>query len=264
MAEDELPVSLAGRPRIGITSGTNPGQWGPEGNLWKTLKIAVEDAGGEGIWVGAADFPDLGPERFGEALNGLDGLLLAGGPDLVPEDGVYVDLPYADGSDTALLEAYHLSIEPGRDVYEVPLARRALELDMPVFGICRGFQLLNVAAGGRLIPDLRTGLRHCAYSETVSAAHLIRSRPGSRMDELYGQGFVPINSRHHQGVVPELLAPGLEATAFAPDGIVEAVEDPERPWRFAVQWHPERPEEAALYERDRSLFRAFVKECRRR
>ncbi|MBW3625777.1 MAG: gamma-glutamyl-gamma-aminobutyrate hydrolase family protein [Armatimonadetes bacterium] len=235
------------------------------GGLWRTLQLAVEDAGGEGVWLGAAMFPEVESGRFDEALERIDGLLLTGGYDLSPVEGIYVDVPPSpDPEDPRLKEKFRLDTEPERDAYELPLARRALDLDMPVFGICRGFQLLNVAAGGRLIADLKTDIRHRAFSDLVSSSHPIAPAVGSQMAEIYGEKDVPINSRHHQGATPDLLAPGLEATALAPDGIVEAMEDPKRPWRFAVQWHPERPEEAALYERDRALFRAFIEQTRKR
>jgi putative glutamine amidotransferase len=246
------------RPRIGITSGT-PAGWNPDGYLWKPLSDSIEDAGGEAVWLGAETFPEPEPAAFSERSEALDGLLLAGGADLEPDRARYEGVP-----DHAEPERLHIETDPRRDAYEIPLLLRALEMDVPVFGICRGFQLFNVACGGKLIPDLRTGLRHRAYSHQVSAAHLLRSSPGGLVDRAVGTGYLPINSRHHQGVTDSIVAPGLRATAHAPDGVVEVLEDPTRPWRFAVQWHPERPQEAILHERDRFLFRTFVHECRRR
>jgi putative glutamine amidotransferase len=253
---------MAGRPKVGITSGRDPKRWSPDGDLWTTLRISIEDAGGEAVWLGPSLFEEGVVSLVDETLNRLDGLLLAGGADLSPAENVYADPPEAEDREAWIAEN-RLAVEPERDAYEVPLARRALELDMPVFGICRGFQLLNVAAGGRLIPDLRTDIRHKAFSDAVSSGHAIRSHADTLIEELYGRESFPINSRHHQGVTPDLVAPGMVTTALAPDGIVEAIEDPERSWRFAVQWHPERPEEATLYERDRRLFRKFVRECRK-
>jgi putative glutamine amidotransferase len=215
--------------------------------------------------VGAGLFPQFDPAFFEAFLENLDGLLLAGGADLVPKSGIYIELaPEDDPGYERQTEELHITSQPGRDAYEVPLVLQALKMDLPIFGICRGFQLLNVACGGRLIADIQTGLRHRAYSQALSSAHLMKPEPGSLAEEGAGGGFVPINSRHHQGVIPEIVAPGLEATAFSTDGIVEVLEDPKRPWRFAVQWHPERTEEETLCRRDRYLFRRFVEQCRRR
>jgi putative glutamine amidotransferase len=249
---------------VGITSGTSKG-WEPQGELWTPLRDGIEEGGGEAVWVGASLFPDADPAAFEAFLQSVDGLLLAGGADLVPRDGIYIGLAPDDDSDfESHVRGLHVVTQPDRDAYEAPLVHKALEMDVPIFGICRGFQLLNVACGGRLIPDLQTGIRHRAYSQQVSSAHLMKPVAGSLAEEGVGSGFVPINSRHHQGVVPEIIAPGLEATAFSTDGIVEVLEDPKRPWRFAVQWHPERTEEATLCVRDRYLFKRFVDECRRR
>jgi putative glutamine amidotransferase len=254
----------ANRPRIGITSGTSEG-WDSHGNLWTPLRDGIEESGGEAVWVGAGLFPQLDPAAFKAFLENLDGLLLAGGADLVPQPGIYVGMVSEDDPsyDDQIAEL-HITSQPDRDAYESPLVHQALEMDMPIFGICRGFQLLNVACGGRLVPDLKTGIRHRAYSQALSSAHLMKPEAGSLAEGEVGGGYVPINSRHHQGVFPGIVAPGLEATAFSPDGVVEVLEDPKRPWRFAVQWHPERTEEETLCRRDRYLFRWFVEQCRRR
>jgi putative glutamine amidotransferase len=212
------------------------------------------------VWLGASLFPHSDPEAMEETLNRLDGLLLAGGADVDPREAAYF-LP--DGG-TLDPDALHILSEPERDAYELPLARKALERDMPIFGICRGFQVLNVLCGGTLVPDLRTGIRHRAYSEALSSSHLIRTVPGSAIDRLIGGGFAPVNSRHHQGVLDESAAPCFQVTACAHDGIAETLEDPSRPWRFAVQWHPERGQERTLHERDLRIFRLFTEECRRR
>ncbi len=162
------------------------------------------------------------------------------------------------------VKALNLLTQPARDAYELPLAREAVALDMPLPGICQGFQALHLACGGQLIPDIRTGLRHRAFSEPLSAFHLIETVAGSLVEEWVGRGFTSINSRHHQGLTAEMATGGLQPTAFAPDGIVEALEDPKRPWRFGVQWRPERPEEFTLMQRDRRIFQMFVEACRRR
>jgi putative glutamine amidotransferase len=177
----------------------------------------VEDAGGDARVLRPGDRVDL---------DQLDGLLLSGGVDVHP--GHYGQAIEAD-----------LSLDAERDDFEVPLGRAALASDMPVFGICRGFQLMNVLRAGPLIqdlPDHRAG----ESSDSPSGQHDVRVAADSRLAELLGDGDVPVNSRHHQGLTDAELAPGLRATAWSPDGLVEAFEEPGDRFVLAVQWHPER------------------------
>jgi gamma-glutamyl-gamma-aminobutyrate hydrolase PuuD len=136
---------------------------------------------------------------------------------------------------------------------------------MPVLGICRGIQILNVAFGGKLvqhIPGHRNQGQRSAYHEVFIS-------PGSKLAVIVGQGhggFPLVNSRHHQGVLQEGLAQGLRACAYSPrEGIIEAVESHEHPFLVGVQWHPEREEDyqpkGLMAPKFRSLFGAFVRAC---
>ena len=176
----------------------------------------VEDAGGEARVLRPGDRVDL---------DQLDGLLLSGGVDVHPSH-------YGQAVEAELM------LDADRDDFEVPLGKAALGSDLPVFGICRGFQLMNVLKGGPLIQDL-AGHRAGDSSDSPSGEHGVRVAPDSRLAHLLG-GEVPVNSRHHQGLTDAELAPGLRATAWSPDGLVEAFEEPGNRFVLAVQWHPER------------------------
>ena len=192
-------------------------------------------------WLKAADSTvvvvDLYHLTLDSALRVLDdcsGLLLTGGPDLHPGF-------YGRPQDTVLCDD---GIDGKRDTLELLLIGKALESDIPVFGICRGLQVLNVALGGSLyadIPSLVTSdLQHrCAVKETCF--HAISVKEGSYLQLFSHQLEGKVNSNHHQGI--STLADNLSAVAQTPDGIIEAIQ-----WEFAdnkaylmaVQWHPER------------------------
>src|SRR4051794_37642487 len=156
------------RPRIGITASKSA-------FMDRYVKY-VEDAGGDAHVLRPGNSVDL---------EQIDGLLLSGGVDVHPSF-------YGREVEAELM------LDAERDAFEVPLGRAAMESDMPVFGICRGFQLMNVLKGGPLIqdlPDHRAG----ESSDSPSAQHDVRVAPDSRLAELLG-GDVPVNSRHHQGL----------------------------------------------------------------
>lgn len=160
----------------------------------------------------------------------LDGLLLPGGQDVDPHQ--YGEEPHRRID----------SVDPLRDLTEIHLARRALTDDMPIFGICRGCQVLNVAAGGTLYQDLHAqyseeSLRHFQDYAVEWASHGISVKEGSRLRELIGEGHVLVNSYHHQAV--KRIAEGFSVTAVASDGVVEAIESERHTWVLGVQWHPE-------------------------
>jgi putative glutamine amidotransferase len=145
-----------------------------------------------------------------------------------------------------------------RDAHELRLLRQALERGLPVLAICRGHQFLNVAMGGSLVQHIE-GDGHRVDDEGRSRWHTISIR-GGRIGEAYGLGRdLRVNSRHHQTVTDERLAPSLEPFAYSPDGLVEAIESREHLWVVGVQWHPERPEMRPAAD---SLFAAFVAACR--
>ncbi len=242
---------MAHRPRIGITAGSDGLAENGTPRRWLSRYIrAVEAAGAEAVILKPGDGPAEG------LLKGLGGVLFTGGPDVDPKYyGEAVD-PEAG-----------VEIDPERDEFELPLARLALERDLPVLGICRGLQLLNVVLGGRLIQDLPG---HRADSDGRSAFHGLRlDRSGPLAAILGPEGEGPVNSRHHQGVGPaglaDLLVPAAWAEARLRTGeavdLVEAFYGRGFRWLFAVQCHPERADEVpAGY---RNLFAAFVEAARK-
>ena len=139
----------------------------------------------------------------------------------------------------------------------------ALEADLPVLAICRGIQVLNVAAGGTLWQDIASQIPNAAkhdyhpnYPEDYRA-HTIKTVANSRLAEILGEDEMAVNSLHHQAI--DSVGQGLRATAFAPDGIIEAVEGTRARWVVGVQWHPEWLVECD--ERMRGLFASFRQVC---
>lgn len=182
-----------------------------------------------------------------QQLAGLcDGFLFTGGQDVDPR--LYHEEP---------LEGL-VSCCPARDALELPLLRGALAAGKPLLGICRGLQLINAALGGSLYQDLPSqrpsDTAHSQRPPYHRPAHPATLIEGTPLHRLLGAGSLQVNSLHHQGV--KALAPGLQAMATAPDGLVEAFWAPDHPFLWAVQWHPEY-----LYETDpasRGIFSAFV------
>lgn len=174
--------------------------------------------------------------RMGDAdsvVDGLDALVLTGGEDVDPR--FYGEAPHRT------FEA----AEPGRDQFELTLARAALDRGLPLLAICRGVQVLNVAAGGSLVQDIGSdvpgALAHQVDTTPSTIAHEVWVAAGSKLaalmaDRLEGDVLM-VNSRHHQAV--RKLAPGFVASATAPDGVIEAIERPDLPFCVGVQWHPE-------------------------
>ncbi len=167
------------------------------------------------------------------ALDGLDALVLSGGGDVHPQ--LYGDTPHESFS----------AAEPGRDEFEIALARAALDRGMPVLAICRGVQVLNVAAGGTLVQDIPSSvpgaLDHHVTTSPTTVAHEVWVTTGSKLAQLLADRLdgdvLLVNSRHHQAV--KKPAPGFVVSATAPDGVIEAIERPDLPFVIGVQWHPE-------------------------
>jgi len=171
-----------------------------------------------------------------EALRGLDGLLLTGGDDVAP-------VRYGETAHSAVQEA-----EPGRDEFELALVTAARAQKLPIFAICRGIQVLNVACGGTLVQDIPSqvpgALAHSLPvppNQSYSLAHEVWIDKDSLLSRLMRDRLADdtceVNSRHHQAVKD--VAPGFKVSATAPDGIVEAIEDPSTLFCLGVQWHPE-------------------------
>jgi putative glutamine amidotransferase len=157
--------------------------------------------------------------------------------------------------------------EPGRDTYELELARQAAEANVPLFAICRGIQVLNVARGGTLVQDIPSELPDAVSHELretpFAIAHDVWIADGTLLHELLRDRIdgdvCPVNSRHHQAV--QKLGTGLIVSATAPDGVIEAVEDPTKRFCLGVQWHPENFYRTGEF---RALFEAFVAAARER
>jgi putative glutamine amidotransferase len=188
-------------------------------------------------------------------LDVLDGVLLTGGGDIDP-------VLYGEERHPTVDDA-----EPGRDEFELDLARRAMESDMPLLAICRGAQVLNVAAGGTLVQDIpsaiETELTHTLKDPKDCIAHAIRITRGSRLHEALGTGVdaacsCRVNSRHHQSV--GRLGRDLVASAVAGDGVIEAIEAPRATFCLGVQWHPENFWRTGEF---RELFQGFLEAAER-
>ena len=208
---------------------------------------AVVNAGGAPVLI-----PLTNDSRvLDEILSKIDGLILSGGGDIHA---------------SFFNESVHPSVEScdlERDSYELYVIRKAVEKQMPVLGICRGQQALNVALGGSLIQDIPSQLpestiRHNQAEERHIATHDVRIDPSSKLYQWLKQETIPVNSFHHQAV--KNLAPGLETAATSEDGIIEAVESTEGKSILGVQWHPEN---LAIAGDDtmRTLFRHLVSEA---
>ncbi len=194
------------------------------------------------------------------------GLLVPGGWDVHPSH--YDRLPDDEGLPIdQLMRKYRIKCEPVRDESELPLIGRAIELGLPVLAICRGIQSLNVVLARKLVPDIArcipNALRHRSTGPAVSFSHEVSIEPRSLIERVYGTTALTVNTRHHQGIVPDMVPPGMRVTATAPDGIVEAVESRDSRFIVGVQWHPERKKDAFIHDISGPLFGAFVDACRR-
>jgi putative glutamine amidotransferase len=190
-----------------------------------------------------------------DVVRRANGLMLTGGGDVDP--ALYGETPHA---------TYQPS-EPGRDEYELALIKAAAKAALPIFAICRGMQVLNVALGGTLIQDIPSmvngAVHHSVPEPRFAIAHEVWVSAGSRLgslmaDKLEGE-TCQVNSRHHQAV--NTVAPGWDVTGTAPDGVVEAIEQPGEIFRLAVQWHPENFWRTGEF---RPLFESFIEAARQR
>jgi putative glutamine amidotransferase len=228
------------RPRIGITRGlssTKPVDEVPA--TYQNYHARVREAGGEPVDLHPA--LETPPEQL---LDGLDGIVVSGGPDINP--AVY-------GQDVHPETA---GISDARDALELGLIRAAMARDLPVFAICRGHQALNVACGGPLLQHIE-GDGHRAHDGGMgdSRFHDLAIAEDSKLARILGRTAMQTNSRHHQAVTQDGIAPGLIPTAWSPDGLVEGMESPAHRWVVGVQWHPERPE---VMDDFRALFDEFI------
>lgn len=241
---------MTGRPLIGVTTSevrvaenVQPTREGepPQREMALGLRYlrAVESAGGIPVVM-----PPLRPDAIDSLMDRLSGLCLSGGPDLDPETYGASRHPQLGPTEREL------------DRLELAVIRRADEIGMPILAICRGAQALNVARGGSLhqhLPDRDGALPHRQRAPGDEPTHPVEIATGTRVGGLLGASRLEVNSFHHQA--PDQLGAGLYAAAWAPDGVVEALESTGSRFVVGVQWHAEC---LAEREPEASLFAAFV------
>lgn len=226
------------KPIIGITCG-HTAKSGGRYYVNEPYVRCIEKAGGMPLLIPAMK-DDLDIKGL---LQSMDGILLPGGVDIDPVH--FGEEPLEGLGD----------VEPEWDRLELFVARLALEWDLPILGICRGIQLLNVAAGGSLYQDISSQvnaqrIQHRQKAPRWYATHYISIEAGSILEQLWGRDEVRVNSFHHQAV--RTLAPGFTVTAKSRDGIIEGVESHSHRFACGVQWHPElmvesHPEQLGLF-----------------
>ncbi|MER5866623.1 gamma-glutamyl-gamma-aminobutyrate hydrolase family protein [Kitasatospora sp. NPDC002040] len=229
---------MTNRPLIGVSTYLGDATWGP----WDPQRAVllperyprlVQAAGGTAVLL-----PPDAPETAPGLLARLDGLVISGGPDVNP--ALYGARPHPKTLATA----------PERDLWEAALLRAALASGLPLLGVCRGMQLLNVVCGGTLIQHLEGGERHLRAVNRYGS-HPIRPLPGTRLAELLPEPEVDVPTSHHQAV--DRLGEGLVVNALAADGTVEGIEG--AGFVLGVQWHPEQGD-------DLRVMRALVEAAR--
>ncbi len=216
---------MTSRPLIGISSYLDEAAWGvweqPAALVPQAYVTAVTRAGGIAVL--------LPPQREGarEAMAAVDGLLLAGGPDLNP--GSYGEDPHPQAGPP----------NNARDSWEFALLAEALAQDKAVLGVCRGMQLLNIASGGALVQHLPDYLGETGHQPAPATfgSREVRVRSGSRLAAILGSATVSVRCYHHQAVAT--VGRDLLPVAWCADETIEAIEMPDRRFAYGVQWHPE-------------------------
>ena len=220
------------RPVIGICSATESARWA----AWEVVvnlsprnySLSVNRAGAMALILPPDDVLAESPD---EVLDMLDGLILAGGSDIDP--AAYGAQTHPETGTTW----------PERDRFELGLGTRALERDMPVLGVCRGMEMLNVIRGGTLNQHLDDLSLH-RHTPGAFSDHGVRLEPGSLAARVVGAERTEVKSAHHQGL--DELGDGVVASGWADDGLIEAVELPDRSFAVGVLWHPEEDERSRV------------------
>lgn len=241
------PTPAMRRPVIGITlDHRDPGSDGGGAYLLPfDYASSIEAAGGLPFAIPYRTHPALIPQY----VDLVDGVLFTGGNDLDP---------------AAYGEAYHpkaVPIDPDRQHFELALLAEVERRRTPVLGVCLGSQVMNVHRGGSLVQFLPDQARDGALEHRKlgddGRRHAVRIEPGTVLSEAIGKPQIVANTRHKQAVAT--LGRGLRANAYAPDGVIEGIEDPRRRFCIGVQWHPEY----GISEADHRLFAAFIDAARR-
>ena len=201
----------------------------------------IQQAGGLPVLI-----PHMDPDEVAEMVDRIDGLVLTGGDDVDPSSYGAED------------EGVSIANDPVADRHEMALVRAAVQAGVPVLGICRGAQIINVAYGGTLLQEMTLSgsedhpPRPQQLEDILAMRHDIEIEPGSKLAGIFGQTRRSVNTTHHQAI--DSVAPGFQAVAWAPDGIVEAIESTDDKHIIAVQWHPEKLPPPA----DQELFESLV------
>jgi putative glutamine amidotransferase len=231
-------------PVIGLTTNNEKNTYGfPIVAVMHQYISAIAEAGGAPVMIPSG----LTQDACNSLMGSLDGLLLTGGGDIA------IDRFHGE---------FHPRVEkvdPGRDAVEFTLLKAAIDAGRPFLGICRGNQVVNVALGGTLYTHIQDQLpdaiKHDYDSDSQRhlLAHKVVVEKNSRLSSILRETTINVNSLHHQGI--KALSSELRPAAYAPDGLVEAVELPNHPFGLAVQWHPEWLTDQLVTQR---LFQAFV------
>ncbi len=230
------------KPLIGIACSFNSKE--NQYNMGITYVESVKKAGGIPVLL-----TFVKGDAVAELVEHLDGLLLSGGPDMDPSFFGEEPHPRLGG------------ISPERDVFESEICREAMNRGIPILGICRGCQLINIVAGGNIFQDIPSqvsgAIKHGQDAPRWHASHSARLRPGTKLAAIMGEDTIRVNSYHHQSVKD--VAPNWLVSAVATDGVIEAIEDTTHPFRLGIQWHPECFYEYTAFD---ALFQAFIGACR--
>jgi putative glutamine amidotransferase len=216
--------------------------------LKRQYYLAIQDAGGIPVILPNIEKIDLADHY----VKILDGLLLSGGGDVHPSFF------------NERIQAKNLSIKKERDRFEIALAQKAEKKRLPILGICRGHQVINIALGGTIYQDLSLRAEKTLNHKPEAVMrfkrkHKVKIKGGSKLFSIIKRGGIKVNTNHHQ--IIKDVAPDLLASAWSEDGVIEALEGKAKGFLISVQWHPEA---MLKHPSSGAIFRAFVRACRKR